>query len=206
MQICHCFVPKKTITKQNPENGTKGHIKTTKQEVDKSKEMISSSAKKLPPTEHQAGLEEKSINVDQPKEGDGCLPKGSNKTGNSSSLTKTPSFLVNFRHTLEVKSFLVNSRDTLEVRTRLPPHATVVSRENNTHPRHIAFDHPSLKDLDLDKRLGVVETYMTVCTEGNYLRGEVDFLSTSKLFNLLSTSCELFNFMSTSFQLVVNFL
>ena len=33
-----------------------------------------------------------------------------------------------------------------------------------------------IKELDLEKRLGVLEGYMAVCTEGNYLRSEVFFL------------------------------
>ena len=89
----------KTITKQKPEKGTKGHIKTAEQEVDKSKKDISSSEKFLP-AEQQADLEEKSVDIDPAEEGDGC----SLKESNSSSLSKTPSFLVNFRHTLEVRT------------------------------------------------------------------------------------------------------
>ena len=167
---CHCFIPKKIITKKKPEKGTKDHIKTTKPE-------------KLP-TEHH-GLEEKSVDVDPTEEGDKSLPKRGTKTGNFSSLRKTPSFLVNFRN-------------TLEVRTWSPHHAKVNLRENNDLPCDVAYNHPTLKDLDLDKRLGVVETYMTVCTEGNYLRGEVDSLSAScqLVVNSLSTS-QLVNFLSS---------
>ena len=122
---CHSFIPKKTMNNQKPE---KGH-KEAKQEVEKFKKKNSSS-EQSPTEQQQADLGEKSADDNQTDEKrSGCLTKENNETGNFSSLTRTPSFLVNFRHTLEVS-------------TQPPPHTIVndghLERERNSNLGHIA--------------------------------------------------------------------
>ena len=120
----HCFIPKRTLIKQNPEKGQK----EPKQEVEKSKKKNSSSEQSS--TEWQsADHGEKSVDDNPTDERRSeCLTKGKNETGNFSSLTRTPSFLVNFRHTLEVS-------------TQPSPHTMVnghFKREKNAYLCHIA--------------------------------------------------------------------